>query len=55
MYALREAPDEVDDREEVGHLADNIVASLRQHSQAADGIALYCGAFAPEPRLELVE
>lgn len=95
MFALREELDAVDDKEEVGHLADNILAYLRQHSQAADslegirewwlhtesfvptqtleralnllvkqglmeriqaadGIALYCGTFASEVRLELV-
>ena len=95
MFALREELDEVDDRGEVRQLADNILAYLRQHSQAADslegirewslntesfvptqlleralnllvnqglmeriqaadGIALYRGAFVPESGLELV-
>ena len=58
MFALKEELTEIDDGEEIGHLADDILAYLRRHSDAADSLEgirdwwLLTESFVPTQTLE---
>ena len=64
MFALKEELREEDDGEEIRHLADNILAYIKQHSEAADSLEgirewwlqsdLYFSTRSLEPALNLL-